>query len=203
MLNARHEAGGAVADLRVSVLAALSVGVVSLLLLSGCSLLGGHDETLLDVALETQAAVQASASEIPADWILGRDENGFSNDSSPSACNDIIDEGPGGQSQWSYGFALDLVKQVSNADLLEAMAPAGDSWTLTTSRPGLAGGEAMVYEYKSPNVTLALSIDGENPERPRVGLSGYSRCVRNGSAGPGTFTTPVPTDMPALAPAGE
>jgi hypothetical protein len=142
-------------------------------------------------------------SEIPAEWILGRDKNGSSNDSSSSACNDIIDEGPGGQSQWSYGFALDLVKQVSNADLLEAVTPAGDDWTLTTSRPGLPGGESMDYKDKSPNVTLVLSIDGENPERPRVAVSGSSRCVRNGSTGPGTFQTPVPTDMPTPAPAGE
>jgi hypothetical protein len=191
-----------VADLGTR-LAALSVGVVSLLLLSGCSVLGGSDETLLDVALETQAAVQASASEIPAEWILGRDENGSSNDSDPSSCNDIIDEGPGGQSQWSYGFALDLVKQVSNADLLEAMTPSGDAWTLTSTEPGTASDEAMLYQFESSNVTLVLSIDGENPERPRVGLSGYSKCVRNGSTGPGTFPTPVPTDMPTPAPAGE
>ena len=198
------------ADVQVSVSlrrgahrAAISVGVVSLLVLSGCSLLGGSDDTLLEVALETQEAVQESASEIPADWILGRDEGSTFNDSDPSSCNDIIDEGPSGQSQWSYGFALDLVKQVSNADLLEAMAPSEDAWALTMSRPGIAGGEAMVYQYETPNVRLVLSIDGENPERPRVGLIGYSRCVRNGTTGPGTFPTPVPTDIPTPAPAGE
>lgn len=158
-------------------------------LVSACSNGAGSAETTLrDGAVLAQQVVGDSSGQVPVEWILAKDAetNRFGH------CDDTVDTGPDGRAQWTYGFAYDLTKTVPNDELLDLLAPTGDSWILQFEDSGPAGGSAKIYQYAGDGVTLRLSLNGESATRPRVAFDGTSECIRNGDTGPDTFDAPEP-----------
>ncbi|WP_426515282.1 hypothetical protein ACPPVQ_11785 [Diaminobutyricibacter sp. McL0618] len=149
------------------------------------------DTTLEQGATAAIRVVKRATAKIPADWILekGPEQNHY------NYCDGTIDTGPRGSAQWLYGFAFDLTHEVPNGQLLSVMEPTGKEWSLLLKEPNVQGGTAMDYRFTDGRTQLYITLNGESSTRPRVGVSAYGQCIRNGETGPGTFPTPNPADI--------
>lgn len=170
---------------------ALTTAVATALCLTGCGGIGVSDISLEQGAMQTIKAVKDSVGRIPDEWVLAKDAE----DNSSGYCGGVIDTGPNGSAYWAYGFALDFKHPVSNAELLELMTPLGKNWKLHSRESNEQGGSAMDYSFSDGRTQLEITLNGESATRPRIGVTAYSDCIRNGTTGPGTFPTPNPADV--------
>jgi len=183
---------------RVAVVAFTTLAVLGL---SGCSLPSGRtDQTLEEGAVQTQQEVISLISNVPAEWLQSSADDVPVNDY--SYCGSVMDAGPNGSARWSYGLGFDLVRPMSNAELLTLLAPSGDEWVL---RPRTSSGDADDTSindrvYDSSDMIVTLYLGGESSKRPRIGVTATTKCIRIGETGPGTFPTPIPTSIPKPAP---
>ncbi len=75
------------------------------------------------------------------------------------------------------------------------MTPSGTNWELASTEPNEQGGTAMDYRFTDGRTRLRIMLNGENGARPRVAVRAITTCIRNGTTGPGTFSTPNPADI--------
>lgn len=148
---------------------------------------GVTNSTIREGKKQTHETVDEVFGKLPeglADLERGR----FKDYDEPVSCGSPEDSSDDarGSTQWTYGFFIDLTRQMSSSELEDVLTPEGSDWKLTRSSDlvresdGSVEGRRVIYDRE--HVRFTLELYGEQ-DHPTISFSGTTDCYNNGVSG--------------------